>query len=186
MPKPRPHYLPGSYYHFYNRSRSRLSIFREPDNYLFVMDKLQRYQREFNLAVIAYCLLPNHYHFLVRQDGEHRASLLPQRIFNSYSKAYNQRYDHSGTLFEGTYRVVVVTDDHHLLELCRYIHTNPIKHGFVNDPGDWPYTNYLVWVGERTGTLGDRDIVQAHFPTSDSYRQFVTAAIPTPTPLPDK
>jgi len=68
-----------------NRGRSRLSIFRELDNYLFVMDKLQRYQREFNLAVIASCLLPNHYHFLVRQDGEHRASLLPQRIFNSYS-----------------------------------------------------------------------------------------------------
>ena len=108
MPKRprRPHYLQGHYYHIYNRGTSKMSIFREADNYTHVLKRIKRYRNEFDLAVIAYCLLPNHYHFLVRQDGEQPAGLLPQRVFNSYSKAYNKRYDHSGTLFEGPYKVI--------------------------------------------------------------------------------
>ena len=90
MPTFRPEYLPGHYYHLYNWGAHQLSIFREEDNYLFVLRKTQTYCRSLDLTPIAYCLLPNHYHFLVRQDGEHRAGLLSQRIFNSYSKAYNQ------------------------------------------------------------------------------------------------
>ena len=173
MPIPRPKYQPGCYYHFYNRGRSRLSIFKEPDNYLFVLKKAKRYLREFDLAMIAYCLMPNHYHFLVRQDGDQSAGQLPQRVFNSYSKAYNKRFDHSGTLFEGPYKVKLVESDSHLLHLCRYIHNNPVKDGLVGEPSDWPYSNYLEWVGLRDGTLFEQDFVKAHFPTVNLYRDFV-------------
>jgi hypothetical protein len=108
MPIPRPAYLPGHYYHIYNRGAHRKSIFKEPANFLFVQRKIKQYSQQFKLTVIAYCLMPNHYHLLIRQDGEFRAGLLPQHVFNSYSKAYNKRYDHSGTLFEGNYRVKVI------------------------------------------------------------------------------
>ena len=173
MPTFRPEYLSGHYYHLYNRGAHQVSIFREEDNYLFVLRKVQVYCRSLSLTPIAYCLLPNHYHFLLRQDGEHRAGLLPQRVFNSYSKAYNKRYGHSGTLFQGNYRAVAVESERYLLHLCRYIHANPVIHGLVDDVADWPYSNYLEWIGERAGTLVDRDFVRAHFPTPDSYRAFV-------------
>jgi REP element-mobilizing transposase RayT len=87
MPQKRPTYLPGQYYHFYNRSAHRKFIFREADNYLFVLRKVKKYLFELELNMIAYCLMPNHYHFLIRQLGEQAAGLLPQRVFNSYSKA---------------------------------------------------------------------------------------------------
>ena len=173
MPTFRPEYLAGHYYHLYNRGAHQVSIFREEDNYYFVLRKMQAYCRSLSLTPIAYCLLPNHYHFLIRQDGEHRAGLLPQRVFNSYSKAYNKRYGHSGTLFEGNYRAVAVESESYLLHLCRYIHANPVIHGLVEDVADWPYSNYLEWIGEREGTLLDREFVRAHFPTPDSYREFV-------------
>jgi putative transposase len=131
------------------------------------------------LVPIAYCLLPNHYHLLIRQDGDQPAGLLPQRVFNSYSKAYNKRYDHSGTLFEGQYKVKVVEQDGYLLHLCRYIHANPAIHGLVHDVGAWPYSNYLEWIGERAGTLVDRGFVQAHFGTADRYRAFVAEYLAT-------
>jgi REP element-mobilizing transposase RayT len=102
MPQKRPEYLPNQYYHFYNRDAHRVSIFREPDNYLYVLRKVKHYLAEFDLTMIVYCLMPNHYHFVMRQDGEHAAGLLPQRVFKGYSKAYNKRYGHSGTLFEDT------------------------------------------------------------------------------------
>jgi len=173
MPKPRPAYVTDQYYHFYNRGRSRLSIFKEPENYLFELRKMKHYSRENHLAMIAYCLMPNHYHFLIRQDGAYPAGLLPQRVFNSYSKAYNKRYEHSGTLFEGPYKVKLVVKSSHLLHLCRYIHGNPVKDSLVSDPADWPYSNYLEWIGERDGTLWDVDFVRENFPTPGLYRDFV-------------
>ena len=79
----RPEFIPGGFYHIYNRGAHRESIFCEADNYLFVLRRIKRYVEQLELTVIAYCLMPNHYHLLVRQDGEHPAGLLPQRVFNS-------------------------------------------------------------------------------------------------------
>ena len=117
--------------------------------------------------------MPNHYHFLIRQGTDHSAGLLPQRLFNSYSKAYNKRYDHSGTLFEGNYKVRWVQDTTYLLHLCRYIHANPAADGLVVDPADWPYSNYLEWIGERDSALVDRDFIRQHFRSAEEYRRFV-------------
>ena len=169
----RPPYLPGQYYHIYNRGAHGQSIFREEDNFLFVLRKMKKYRRKFGLSLIAYCLMPNHYHFLIRQDAEHPAGLLPQRVFNSYSKAYNKRYDHSGTLFEGPYKVIHVDKTDYLLHLCRYIHANPVKDGLVARPEDWPYSNYGEWIGTRPGTLVDHDFVRSYFPSPAAYTEFV-------------
>ena len=169
----RPKYHPGGIYHIYNRGSHRESIFREPDNYLFVLRKIKNYSSELHLVILAYCLMPNHFHLLIRQDGDQPAGLLSQRVFNSYSKAYNKRYQHSGTLFQGPYRVKQVVQTVHLLHLCRYIHANPVKDGLVTEPGDWPYSNYLEWIEKREGTLVDRAFVQAHFEQSVRYVEFV-------------
>ena len=177
MPAKRPEYIPGHYYHLLNRGAHKVSIFREEDNYHFVLRKTKIYCSSLNLTPIAYCLLPNHYHFLVRQDGEHPAGLLPQRVFNSYSKAYNKRYGHSGTLFEGNYRATAVENEAYLLHLCRYIHANPVIHGLVDNLADWPYSNYLEWTGEREGTLVDRDFVRGLYPSTSDYREFVAQYI---------
>jgi len=168
----RPAYQAGHYYHLYNRGANRESIFREKDNYVFVLGKIKRYCVELALTLIAYCLMPNHYHWLVRQDGEQPAGLLAQRVFNSYTKAFNKRYERSGTLFEGPYKVVQVDDEAHLLHLCRYIHANPVKDGLVAEISEWPYSNYPEWVELRPGTLVDRAFVQEHF-TAASYGAFV-------------
>jgi len=163
----------GGYYHLYNRGARGLSIFQEPENYLFVLRRIKQYARQFQIAVIAYCLMPNHYHLLVRQDGETPAGMLPQRVFNSYTKAYNRRYEHSGTLFEHRYQARAVTDEAYLLHLCCYIHANPVKRGLAADPGEWPYSNYLEWVEKREGTLVDRAFVQTQVGHPDAYREMV-------------
>ena len=174
MPK-RPLYTPGEYYHIYNRGAHQTAIFREPENYVFVLKNVKKYCQELQVTPIAYCLMPNHYHFLLRQDGETSVGLLPQRVFNSYTKAYNKRYEHSGTLFEDNYKVRHVQGESYLLNLCRYIHANPVKDGIVSDLLDWPYSNYLEWIGERRGTLIDREFVKLYFETPVTYREYVAA-----------
>jgi putative transposase len=169
----RPPFVQGHFYHIYNRGVHGEPIIREDENYFYVIDRMKRYGREFDLTIIAYCLMPNHYHFLIRQDSEHRVGLLPQRVFNSYTKAYNIRYGHSGTLFEGPYKAVQVMKDSHLRHLCRYIHANPVKDGLVKSIEDWPFSNYLDWIGKRQGTLVDIAFVEGMFRNAAEYQEFV-------------
>lgn len=115
--------------------------------------------------------MSNHYHFLVRQDGEDRAGLLPQRVFNSYVKAFNKRYDRTGTLFEDRFKAEHIRTEEHVLQLCHYIHANPIKHGVVGRLDDWPYSNYHEWIKIRAGHLVDHTFVQEYFPIPETYRQ---------------
>jgi len=161
------------YYHIYNRGAHQMSIFREPTNYLFVISKIKEYSRANNLSLVAYCLMPTHYHFLTRQDGGLPAGNLPQFVFNSYTKAYNKMYNHSGTLFEGRFRAKPIQTSSHLLHLCRYIHGNPVKDDLVSDPADWQYSNYLDWIGERNGTLIDREFIKGQFGTAEEYKHFL-------------
>ncbi len=83
MPQARPEYLEGIYYHFYNRGAHRISIFRGEKDYLRVLGLMKKYMRQFQLAIIAYVLMPNHYHFLVRRMGKN----LPVIFRNIFSTA---------------------------------------------------------------------------------------------------
>lgn len=173
MPPRQVQFAPGEYYHIYNRGSGRLPIFREQVNYQFLLLRLKKYVGELSVAVIAYCLMPNHYHFLLRQDALDAAGLVAQRVFNSYVKMFNKRYDRTGTLFEGRFKAIHVDRESYLLHLCRYIHANPVKDGLVARLEDWPYSNYHEWIGVRHGSLVDMEFVTANFPQPGLYRQFV-------------
>ncbi len=173
MPQRQVKFAPGEYYHIYNRGSGRHPIFREQVNYQFLLLRLKKYSAELSVAVIAYCLMPNHYHFLLRQDGLNAAGLVPQQVFNSYVKMFNKRYSRTGTLFEDRFKSIYVDREGYLLHLCRYIHANPVKDGLVARLEDWPYSNYHEWIGARHGSLVDMEFVTANFPQPGLYRQFV-------------
>lgn len=162
MPHRNIQFAQGQFYHFYNRGAGGQFVFWKEDDYLFALRLVRTYASALDVTVIAYCLMPDHYHFLLRQDGQERVGLLPQRVFNNYSRSFNKRYDRSGTLFQGRYKAVHVGEDD-VLHLCRYIHANPVKHG-VSSVEAWPYSNYHEWVGTRDGTLVDPAFVREHFP----------------------
>lgn len=173
MPTRQVKFKAGTYYHIYNRGAGRHNIFIERTNYLYVIRKIKEYQSKLKLSMIVYALLPNHYHFLVRQDGEISAGKLPTCIFGGYSRAVNRRYGWSGTLFEGRYKAKPVESEEYLRKLCRYIHLNPVKHGLVKNLEDWPFSNYLDWVGLRRGQLVDRPFIKRYFGDVGAYKAFL-------------
>jgi putative transposase len=79
MPK-RLAFVQGGYYHIYNRGAGRQDIFREERNYVYLLRLLKTVASECDATVVAYCLLPNHYHWLLRQDGETPAGRVPARV----------------------------------------------------------------------------------------------------------
>lgn len=180
MPRPHPLYKPGSYYYFYNRScSSRSPIFHHPADFLATLTKIQEVVHDLDLSMIAYCLMPNHYHFLVRQNGVSKAGLLPQLVFADSAMPYNRHYQPSDAIFEGSDKVKKIRQQNYLLHLCRYIHANPVKEKLILQLEDWPYSNYLEWIGKRNELLVDPLFVQQYFGPAAEYRAFVMQYIQT-------
>jgi putative transposase len=171
-------FLPNQYYHVYNRGAHKSEIFRADGDYLYLLRQVKELSEKCDITIIAYCLMPNHYHFLLRQNGDTTVSQFIQAIFNIYSKAFNSKYNHSGTLFEGSFKAILVDKTEYLLHLCRYIHRNPLDSGIVHHPAEWKFSNYLEWTIKRAGELVDIEFVQDNFGSAEEYEEFVTSYIP--------
>ena len=179
MPRRLTSFVPGLYYHIYNRGNNRLSIFFQPQNYLYFLRNVKRYLAPL-ANVTAYCLMPTHYHLLLRvKSSEVSLSRSMMRLSVSYTKAINKRFQRVGSLFQGQFQAKPVESYHHLLNLCVYIHANPVKDGLVAMPEDWIYSNYLDWLGQRNGTLVDREFIREHFGSPTEYQELVTHFVRT-------
>ena len=173
MPRRENKFSTGHYYHIYNRGANRERIFFNAENYLYLLKLAKKYCQKYQIGIIAYCLMPNHYHFLLRQDGETSIGHFIGVLFNAYAQAVNKQNGRTGALFEGRFKDVHVDNEGYLLHLCRYIHGNPVKAGLVTTLEEWPYSNYLEWLDERPGTLIDVQFVDDFFPNRTDYREFV-------------
>ena len=166
-------FVAGQYYHIYNRGAGRAKIFFKGDNYEYLLRLVRRYYQQYGAAIIAYCLMPNHYHFLLRQETDEPLSKFVNVLFNAYVQALNVQQGRTGTLFEGRFHHSCVEDWRYLSQLCKYIHRNPVKARLVSDPEDWHYSNYREWIGLRDNGLIDKLFLQDHFPNPEQYRSFV-------------
>jgi REP element-mobilizing transposase RayT len=156
----------GQYYHIFNRGNNREDIFLEDRNYVHFLRLYEKYILPV-AETYAYCLLKNHFHFLVkiRTEEEIKQTLkvdkpfrvltpdYPSRsfsnFFNAYSKAVNKAYGRVGSLFQHPFKRVLVKDDPHLMNVIAYIHKNPQKHHFVADYRSWKYSSYFELVGDE-------------------------------------
>ncbi len=166
-------FIEGSFYHVYNRGVGRQDIFLTADNYNFVMRKVSHYSEELDTKVVASCLMPNHYHFLLHQMGAQSAGLLAQRVFNSYTKALNTRCGRTGTLFESPFKAKMVDKDEYLGHLCWYIHMNAVSAGLAESVGEWIYSNYLECVGRRRRWCFDAGFIVDFFGSQSGYEEFI-------------
>lgn len=140
-------FILDEYYHVYNRGNSKQNIYRHESDY-------QRFQQLLHLsngvepfkirelrdqsayeiqvgerlvAIAAYCLMPNHFHILLKPLVETGVSLFMKKLSTGYSMYFNQKYERTGGLFEGRFKAQYVESDQHLKYLLSYIHLNPVK-----------------------------------------------------------
>ena len=183
MPRREIAFEPGEYYHLYNRGVNRERIFVEPENYLFFLRRLREHLMSV-LEVVAYCLMPTHYHLLVqvKQTSEvcetSEVSAAMMRLAVSYTKAVNRRYERVGPLFQGAFQARHVERDEYLLQVSRYIHLNPWAAGYVGHAEEWEYSSYPDYLGLRQGILPAPGAVLGQFSSPNAYRQFVEGQVP--------
>lgn len=150
----------GRSYHIYNRGNNRGQVFFEMDNYDYFMRLYKSYMAKL-ADLYAYCLLPNHFHLLLRinDDGEQitKGEGMVSRKFGiflgTYVKAINNRYQRTGSLFEGRYQRKEIGSENQFFSALVYIHQNPQKHGVVERFQDWPFSSYVNYVDKDPGDL---------------------------------
>lgn len=142
----------GKYYHLYNRSNNRETVFKEYENHEYFLDKYQRLVSPY-AATIAYCLMPTHFHFCiyVTTDDMDRLRDNIGVLLSSYTKGINKRFDRHGSLFQKHTKAIWIEDENHLLTVCRYIHLNPRRANLVSSPDEWQFSSYGDYLGIRKG-----------------------------------
>jgi putative transposase len=172
MPKRSIELRSGHYYHLYNRGNNRQPIFFDRENYLYFLRQIGEYLINDAIDVVAYCLMPNHYHLLVCLKTDNLAKYI-QPFTLSYTKAINKCYGRVGSLFQGRFQAIEVERDEYLLHLSRYIHLNPVRAKLVRIPEEWEFSSYQEYIGCRSGKLPKPNIVLSQFSSADAYRLFV-------------
>ena len=115
----------GGWYHVFTRGHNRERIFAERGDYLHFLELIERMREQFRVPVQAYCLMPNHYHLLIRTP-EGNVSQAVQWLNGSYGIWYNRKHDRTGHLFGERFKAILVEDSAWGLEVSVYIHRNPV------------------------------------------------------------
>lgn len=145
----------GSLYHIYNRGNNKQSIFFEERNYHYFLKTFNEYLSPF-VDVYAYCLMPNHFHFLIRVKETSevyktsevlQAKLTPiekafKNFFISYAKSINKVYDRTGSLFQAKFKKKEITNEAYFTAIIQYIHENPLKADLCANFDEYKFSSY--------------------------------------------
>ena len=172
----------GNYYHIYNHAVGGRDLFRCADNYDYFLSLYDKYITSI-ADTYAWCLMPNHFHLLVRIKEEadvvklhltgfqnlsgvnndvEKIKPLHQyfsNLFNAYTKAYNKYNETRGALFERPFKRKLIDDESYLKQVLLYIHNNPVHHGFCEHPMEYPWSSYLSCVSVKPTKLHREEVV---------------------------
>jgi putative transposase len=169
----------GKFYHIFNRGNNGDNLFYKPENYRFFLRRMEEYLLP-SVELYAYCLLPNHFHLLIRvkeyalgealhlqdekllqgrQDNSVLAGQAFHRLFTSYSKAINKQELRHGSLFENPFKRREVTSDQYFSNLVLYIHANPQTHGLCNDFRQYAWNSYERILSGKPSALRKEDVL---------------------------
>jgi len=181
------HFEENFTYHVYNRSNE--TVFKTERNYIYFLEKFRHYILPF-CDVLAWCLMPNHFHFMLVPNSESvkpdTKSKLPDiqalskqfgTLLSSYTKALNKENDRRGQLFSHNTKAVKLnhvlisdTNNQHTIACFRYIHNNPRNAGLCND-FEWKFSSYPDFDGARNGSLVNKKLAMntVNYDLSDFY-----------------
>lgn len=184
----------GQVYHVYNRGVEKRRIFENRRSYTRFLQTVRYYQLEgpkpkFSnfvkyklfepnpnkkiVEVISYCLMSNHFHFLIKQLREGGISEFISKLSNSYTKYYNTKFNRIGPLLQGQFKAVLIESDEQLVHVSRYIHLNPFVSFLVKDLKDYEWSSHREYITNISQGICNKEDVLSFFKTPKEYEQFV-------------
>lgn len=177
---------PERVYHLYTHANGSENLFREKENYRYFLKKYAEHIHPV-VETYAYCLMPNHLHLMIRVRKEVEIRRVPDltgfenlsglvsrqfsKLFNAYLKAVNKKYDRKGSLFQRPFKRKPILDDAYFTALIAYIHNNPVHHGFVETPDDWPHSSWHAYLPGKPSRLAKEEAL-AWFGGKEEFVKF--------------
>jgi REP element-mobilizing transposase RayT len=157
----------GKYYHIYNRGINSDILFKDNDNYNYFL-KLYDTHIDPIAETFAWCLMKNHFHFLIRikevEEIKTAVKIQPSQsfsnLFNAYTKAFNKKYHRHGALFERPFRRKWVNYDNYFQNLIVYIHNNPVHHNICAHPLEYAWSSYLSCLSDKPTKLKRQEVIE--------------------------
>jgi putative transposase len=131
---------------YQSKNPDKFSVFNRQVNYKEKLRELIHSDRKRRVEIIAYCFMPTHFHFILKQVKGEGVSGYLNNVLNSYTRYFNTKYKRKGPLWQGRSKKILVESDEQLLHLTRYIHLNPTTSYLVNKPEDWRHSSYNEYI----------------------------------------
>ena len=190
-------------YHVYNRGVERRTVFTNKKEYQKAIDLIRYYrltdlpmrysqfrslpvptqetvwgkilkENRPEIVVIAYCLMPNHFHIVLRQSSERGITRFMANLSNSFTKYFNKKYRRVGSLFQGPFKAKHVETEEQLLHLTRYVHLNPVASFLLklDDLESYPWSSFSEYLREDSD-ICEIEWIKTHFPKTEQHKKFV-------------
>ena len=124
------------------------------------------------VEIIAYCLNPNYYHFILKQLEERGIEKYMHRIGTSHTKYFNQKNNRSGSLFQGAFKSIYIDSNEYLLYVSAYVNKNNFIHGYTKDD-NWLYSSWPEYLGKVSPGICSKEIILDQFKNGSEYKEFV-------------
>ncbi|MBN1378213.1 MAG: transposase [Gammaproteobacteria bacterium] len=145
MPRPLRIEYENAYYHVMNRGRGRQKVFHGAVYFEAFLDALSEAHQRFDLQILCYCLMSNHYHLLVKTPEANLGRAM-RHINGVYTQRHNRLKRTDGPLFRGRYKAISIEEDSYQLNVSRYIHRNPLEANMVGRLADYPWSSYPAYL----------------------------------------
>ena len=164
----------GQYFHAFNRGVNREKIFFCEQDYGLFLRIVSQCVDGIGIIILAYCLMPNHFHFALRQDEPYAMAHFFKQLCDTYAKAINAFNGRVGHLFQGPYKPKLVHKPETVSNLSRYIHRNPVEANLVNDPSQWEYSSSREYCGLRTPSFVNTSFILDQLGGPEHYRDYLS------------
>lgn len=173
--KNRIHYR-SAFHHVMLRGNNRKNIFYKREDYQIFLDTIRAAADAYNFKTHLYCLMTNHIHLVV-EVGDIPISRIMQSVSSRYAKLHNKKYNKIGQLFQGRFKSKLISDDYYLMELCYYIHMNPIRAKICRSLDEYQWSSHHGYKSSEVtnwfATDYIRKIILDHFGRAAKYEEFI-------------
>lgn len=144
MPRKSRNSIKTSYYHIMTQGINKSYIFERTEDIKYYIKCMFKLKDNYSLKIIAYCIMNNHAHLLIKTELIEELSKYMQRLNIKYSHYFNKKYNRVGYVFRDRYKSEGIYDEEHLYNCIRYIYDNPVKAGICKHASEYPYSNYKI------------------------------------------
>jgi putative transposase len=163
----------GFIYHVLNRGNGRQQVFHTDGDYRGFIGLMEEARTSHGVNILAYCLMPNHFHLLLQPEAADAMSKWMQWLMTSHVRRYHHCHGTCGHVWQGRFKSFIVQEDEHLLAVVRYIEGNPVRAGLAESAADWAWSSHR----ERISGTREKMLTALPVPLPERWTEYVDTAL---------